>query len=134
MGRFAGNLGDAGGWLDQVADDAQKRALAAPRRTNERDELPGLDREVDVLESRHSAVPGLEDLFDVGKLDCWRGARRRHVVAPWPRRVSAATSMTRTIRKKRTPTSDATMIVAQSFSGPVMYCWLKVRIARPRPC
>ena len=32
------------------------------------------------------------------------------------------------------PTTAATRIVAHSFSGPVMYCWLKFRIARPRPC
>jgi hypothetical protein len=28
---------------------------------------------------------------------------------------------------------EATRIAAHSFSGPVMYCWLKLMIARPRP-
>ena len=30
------------------------------------------------------------------------------------------------------PISEATMIVAHSFSGPVMYCWLKVKDCPPQ--
>ena len=37
------------------------------------------------------------------------------------------------IRKNATPSSDDTRIAAHSFSGPVMYCWLKLMIARPSP-
>ena len=48
-----------------------------------------------------------------------------------PRR--ATSSRARIITKKVTPSSDATRIAAHSFSGPVMYCWLKLMIARPRP-
>ena len=39
----------------------------------------------------------------------------------------------RTITKKRMPVSAAMRMVAQSFSGPVMYCWLKLMMARPSP-
>ena len=142
VGGLAVDLGHAGSRPDQVADDAQQRALAAAGRADERHELARLDRQVDVLESGHSAVLGLEDLADVCQSDCRRaavvavvaGRRSRHAAAPRPRRVSAAISTTRTTRKNMMPTSEATRIVAQSFSGPVMYCWLKVRIARPRPC
>ncbi len=31
------------------------------------------------------------------------------------------------------PTSEAMRMVAHSFSGPVMYCWLKLMMALPRP-
>src|SRR5579862_1403835 len=55
------------GRLDQVADQAEKRRLAATRRTDERDELPGFELEVDVLQRGH--VAALERLRDAGDRD-----------------------------------------------------------------
>ena len=50
--------------LDQVADDAEERRLAAARRADERDELPRRDLEIDVLERRHAGAKGLREPLD----------------------------------------------------------------------
>ena len=90
-----------------------------------------------------TAVAAGEDLVDArdaddrggrvgpGVGDCWSIP----VILP-PRRAGRAGRRARGARiitKNVTPSSDATRIAAHSFSGPVMYCWLKLMIARPRP-
>ncbi len=51
------------GGLREVGDDAQQRGLAAAGRSDQGDELPGVDREVDVLQSRGLiGLAGVEDL------------------------------------------------------------------------
>ena len=49
------------------------------------------------------------------------------------RRDVVRTSAMRTQMKKKMPVRAAMRMVAQSFSGPVMYCWLKLMMARPSP-
>src|SRR5581483_8875402 len=53
----------AGARLDEIADDAQERRLAASGRTDQRDELARGELESDVLERSH--VPARERLRDV---------------------------------------------------------------------
>src|SRR5262245_59071177 len=127
----------ARGRRGQVADQAQQRGLAAARRADERHELAGPDREIDVRERvRHAsgAVEGLADAADRHHARRLLPAHRHaHPSAAFGRPRSAYSSMRRTARKKVSPSSAAASIAAQSFSGPVMYCSLKLRIARPRP-
>src|SRR6185369_12533501 len=46
--------------LDEAAHDVEERALAAPGRTEDGDELAGGDVQIDVLEDRHLLVRQLE--------------------------------------------------------------------------
>ncbi len=79
---LAVDLDGAGAGLDEVAHDTQQGRLAAARGTDERDELAGLDVEVDALQG-DGVVPVLrgEDLVDRGKVD---DGRRWWVVIGWP--------------------------------------------------
>src|SRR4029079_2380912 len=97
----------AAGRLDQVADDAQERRLAAPGRPDQRDELALLDLEVDVLERDGAALELLRDAVDRddGHATC-SGARR-----------TTTFSAPMTIRKKAMPSAAAMMFVAQRFCG-----------------
>jgi hypothetical protein len=70
----------ARGRLDQVRDQPQQRRLAAAGRPDERDELAGLDREVDVGERGHVG-PAAEGLPDTGQLH-----GLAHGTVPGPRR------------------------------------------------
>ena len=65
--RLAVDRDRAGGRLDEVADHAEERRLAAPGRADQRDELAGLDLEVDLLE--RGDVAARERLRDVLDLD-----------------------------------------------------------------
>ena len=76
-----------------------------------------------------------ERLVDAGEADDGRrlgsGAPSCGVRRGRPRRTT--TSSRRMTAKNRMPTMADTKMAAHSFSGPVMYCWLKLRMARPRP-
>ena len=76
------------GGRDQPGDDAQQRCLAAPARTDDRDELARLDRELDAVEgeqarsvARGVAVRDALD-GDGGRRDSGRGRRGHAVVRP----------------------------------------------------
>ncbi len=100
------------GGLDDVADDAEQRRLTTSRRTDQRDELPALDLQVDLLERRHTALA--EDLREA--LD-----RDDRAVSAHTRRSGARCTMTfsarRTTRKKPIPSSAAKRFVAHRFAG-----------------
>ena len=69
-GRLAVHHDLAGGRLGQVRDQAELGRLAASRGTDQRDELAGLDREVDVHQRVDGVRPaGVEDLREVADLD-----------------------------------------------------------------
>ena len=55
----------ARGGLDQVAHDPQKRGFATTGRTDERNELARLDRQLDALESVRSPGECLRDAADI---------------------------------------------------------------------
>ena len=99
------------GRLDDVADDAQQRRLAAPRRPDQRDELAALDLEVDALERSDTALA--EDLRDAPERDDGVALTR---VAPalGARRASRRATTT---RKNEIPSSAAKRFVAQRFVG-----------------
>src|SRR4051794_31357532 len=93
--------------LDEIADDAQERRLAAARGPDERDELSLLDLEVDVLERDRPALELLRDALDVNDAQpTCSGARR----------TTSFSAMT-TAMKNVIPSSAATMFVAQRFCG-----------------
>ena len=99
--------------LDQVADHAQQRRLAAARRADQRDELARLQLEIDVLECGDVSLrERLRHALDRDD----RLRRSAHVVVSGARRTTIfSASTTRT--KKKIPTSAATMFVAQSSCG-----------------
>src|SRR5581483_11515174 len=98
--------------LDEVADHAQERRLAAAGRPDQRDELARLDLEVDPLErgrraAREPLRHALERHDSGGPVHATFSGARRTIA------FSAAT----TARKKTMPTSAATMFVAHRFCG-----------------
>ncbi len=93
--------------LDQVADDAQERRLAAAGRADQRDELARLDLEVDVLQRDGAAL----ELFVTPLI-----ATARHATCSGARRTTSF-SATTTTRKKTIPRSAAMMFVAQRSCG-----------------
>ena len=79
LGGLAVDLDRAAGRLDEVADDAQERRLAAARRADERHELAGRDVEVDARQGDgRPLVARAEHLVDAADLDDGRCAGFGH--------------------------------------------------------
>ena len=74
---------DAGGRLLEVGDDAEQRGLAAAGRADQRDEVAGLDVEVDVRQRLDRPVGGLEGQRKVADVDD-RGSRVGAAATPPP--------------------------------------------------
>ena len=106
--RLAVDRGGPARRLDQVADDPEQRRLAAAGRTDQRDELPRLDRQVDVLEG--CDVAALEPLRQALDLD------DAHATCSGALCTIAFSART-TTRKNEMPSSAAIMFVAQRFCG-----------------
>ena len=98
--------------LDEVADDAQQRRLAASRRPDERDELARPDIEVDPLQGDDPAA--CELLADAAQGD--DGALLAHATCSGARRTNRCSPRTMT-RKKKMPSAAATRLVAQRSFG-----------------
>src|SRR5205085_4975567 len=97
----------AGARLREVAHDPQERRLAAARGADQRDELPGLDLQVDPLQGRDAAAELLRDAAEGDDAHAtFSGARR-----------TISFSAKTTTRKKEIPSSAAMMFVAQSCVG-----------------
>ena len=73
----AGDDDTSGGRDVEAAEDAQQRALAAARRTDDGDELTRLDRQVEALQRDDLEVGDLVDLHDAVALDQRTGRDRR---------------------------------------------------------
>ena len=97
--------------LDQVADDAQQRRLAAARRADQRDELARADVEVDVLERDDPAA--LELLRHALERD---GGRRRSCDV-LRRAANDELLGDRDDEEEEMPSSAAMMFVAQRLGG-----------------
>ncbi len=76
QGRLLEHHRDASAHLDpprrrcvQAGDQVQDGGLPAPRRTDETDELTGVDRQVDTIERDDAVSPGAEGLVDTAQLD-----------------------------------------------------------------
>ena len=93
--------------LGQVADDPQKRRLAATRRPDQGDELTWLDVQVDPVQRGH---PGAESLRDASE------RYRAHATCSGARLRTTRSSRT-TARKNVMPSSAQAMIVAHRFAG-----------------
>ena len=110
---LAVDLDDAFARLDQVADDPQKRRLAAAGGADQRDELPRADLEIDPGQRRHARLERLREALDRdGRLGLvqatFSGARR-----------STRRSAIRTAAKNASPRAAHTMLVAHSRVGAV---------------
>ena len=101
----------AGRRLDQVADDPEERRLAAAGRADQRDELSGLDLEVDRIEREHLAAD--ERAREAAQRD---GRRVRHAKCSGARRTTSF-SASATTPKKAMPSAAATRLVAQRLGG-----------------
>src|SRR4029434_3047327 len=94
--------------LDQVANDPEQRRLAAARRSDQGDELTGLDRQLDVLQRDDvSALEALRQLVDLDDA---------HATCSGARRTISFSAITIT-RKNEMPSSAAIMFVAHRFCG-----------------
>ena len=100
--------------LDEVADDAQQRRLAAAGGADQGDELAGPDLEVDVEESGRA---GAEGLREPRHRDHVRGRRLgAHTSCSGARRTTRCSART-TQPKKTSPSAAHTMFVAQRKVG-----------------
>src|SRR5581483_888867 len=101
--------------LDEIADHAQKRRLAAARRADQGDELAARDLQVDVLQREGAA---LELLRDAGDLDAASLVEPMlaHPTFSGARRTTTFSAPT-TTRKNAIPSAAATMFVAHRFCG-----------------
>src|SRR5262249_33472478 len=87
----------------EAGDDAQKRGLAAARRTDDRDELAALDRKIDVLQRLQFA----ERLAEMGDLEL---ARHRALVSRFRSSQALAASLRCELRNQR-DTSNSIILV-----------------------
>ena len=76
--REAEDLDRSAGWVDQAGRQAQKRGLAAARRSQDRNEFVAVDGHVDTAQRLEPAGSCAEHLSDAGKVDGgWRDCHRR---------------------------------------------------------
>ena len=106
-----GDLDAAGGRRVHPAEDVLERRLAAPGRADDRDQLAGLDAQVEALERDDLEVGDLVDLDQVLAEDRGSGISVLQSCSTWSsraRRIRAPATTTATTASATTPTANST--------------------------